>query len=125
MAKAKWNNVDIPRVARVDEGRVGTIEDTARSVSGKLLTSRVPAVKRTWEIQTTPLTEAEYGALLAHLDGEVWGGGEFWYEPFGVEANTVTAKALPGTLRAPLSSAGFQGGWQKWARTILFTVEEV
>ena len=119
----KWDAVVVPKVAQVEETRQ-FVGDTDRAVSGKLLTSSI-ATKRVWIVTTTVLSPTEYSAVIDALDTSVWGEGELWLDEFGLETNTVTARADPTTLRVNTQNVGINGVWEKWARTITFRVEEV
>lgn len=70
------NLFDIPTIYQQSEGRE-EIADQQRTPGGRLRRD-VVAVKATVEIRTRPIKLATRDALLAHLDGKLWGFVDVW-----------------------------------------------
>lgn len=113
MMIAKIGGVEIPAVYAIETDRQ-IIGDRARTAGGKMRQDLV-TIKRTWQLQTRPITGTQANALFAVIDGAV----DFWLDEFGED----TVKAYV-TISDKRSQFGLNGVWQKDGREITLTVEE-
>lgn len=120
MAIAKFDHIEIPYVRAVVVERE-SIEDAARTAGGNLR-SDVVAIKKTWELQTTPMKAGEANTLTDYLESTLFAIGDFWLEDFG--GVTKKARVDPASLREEVVSFGGKGGWQRWGRQLTFKVVE-
>lgn len=89
MSVAKIGGYPIPYVYAIIIDRE-ILGDEARTASGKLRRDIV-AVKRTWRLQTRPITKSEADTILSVLQTASHGVINFWIDDFGDEENSIPA----------------------------------
>ena len=123
MASARFDGIDIPLVYEVEIGRE-FIGERGRTAGGRLRQD-VVAIKRTWHLETRPITLAQASALLDHLESINFGPGDFWLDDFGPTTNTVTAVITPDSIRESHMQLSIDGEWHSNARELSLVVIEV
>lgn len=94
------DGIPVPTIYEESSGRE-EIADQHRTATGTLRRD-VVAVKRTWSIRTRPIKKVQRDALLAHLDGIMWGFVDFMCDdlPAPIQAK-VTLEANERSLDSP------------------------
>lgn len=87
MAIAQINGIDVHYVFAVQVGRELVAERT-RTAGGKLRQDAI-AVKRTWTLETRPMTKAQSDALTQAIDLAFGGPMSFWLDEFGPPGTTI------------------------------------
>lgn len=95
-----FDGIPVPSVYVEQTGRE-EIADMERTAGG-VLRRDVIAIKRTWAIRTRPITRERRDALLAHLDGILWGFVDFLCDdlPAPIRAK-VTLESCDRSLDIP------------------------
>lgn len=123
MTSAKIDSIDIPLVHSVEISRE-FVGERARTAGGKLRQDLV-AVKRSWQLQTRPITLAQANQLLDHLRVGNYGPVAFWLDDFGLETNVVSCIILPESIQESHVQVSIDGVWHRNARELSLTVVEI
>ena len=123
MASAKIDGINIPLVYSVEISRE-FVGERARTAGGKLRQDLV-AVKRSWQLQTRPITLAQANQILEHLRLSNYGPVAFWLDDFGLESNTVSCLILPESIQESHRQVSIDGVWHRNARELSLTVVEI
>lgn len=119
MSIAKIGGIPVPYVyAIVIEREV--IGDEGRTAGGKLRRD-VVAVKRTWRLQTRPMTKAEATAITNHLDARMYSNVYFWLNEFGDQTNAILVYV--DIDEEEIVQFG-NPGWQRDGRQLTMTIRE-
>jgi hypothetical protein len=115
---ASFDGIEIPNIASFDSmyEEIGDIDRTA----GGNLRQDMTAIKRTWNITTTPITWERASPLVNHYLSYMGAEGDFWF--YGQPA------PIRATLKInnhPLSQFASRGGWEKNGVTLNITITEV
>lgn len=94
------DGIVLPSVYVEQTGRE-EIADMERTATGTLRRD-VIAVKRTWYLRTRPITRERRDALLAHLDGILWGFVDFLCDDLAAPIKAkVTLESCERSLDIP------------------------
>ncbi|MDD4804275.1 MAG: hypothetical protein PHN69_03800 [Candidatus Pacebacteria bacterium] len=113
-----WNGIEIPEVASVDP-TFEEICDSERTAGGYLREDMI-AIKRSWKIQTAPITWEQASPLVNDYRSTMGAEGDFL--PFG-EVYPIKAKLKIDNM--PTTPFMHDGVWQRNAVTLSLTITEV
>jgi hypothetical protein len=123
MATATFDGIEIPLIYAVEVGRE-FIGERERTAGGKIRQD-VVAVKRTWHLQSRPITQAKAKLLLDHLESIKYGPGDFHLDDFGSVQNTVCGIITPESIVESHAELSIEGVWHSNARELSLVVIEV
>lgn len=120
MAIANINGFDVPYVHAVSIDRY-VIADRARTAGGKLRQDAI-TLKRTWSLETRPMTRLEAQGLIDEVERLFGGPMDFWLDEFGAQSNTVRAfVTIDDEQRVTFAKDGV---WHNDGKQLVFTIEE-
>ncbi len=124
MAIAYLNNgaVELPNV-RAQDMDWDIIADEARTADGTMRRD-VLARKRVWKLDLIFLTNAQYGAIMNHLEAVGWGTVRFWLDEFGGTAATASIDAYASVAKDERVQFGTAGGWVNDGRNLSLVITE-
>lgn len=123
MAVAYLNKtIEIPNV-RAQKLDHEIVADSARTAGGKLRRDIV-AAKRKWQLECVRLTNAQYRAIIDHLNEIMFGATLFWLDELGGTADTHSIAVYVDITNDERVQFGRNGVWHNNGRNLTLVVTE-
>lgn len=119
------NSIPIPKIA-VQQIRRKLRADDYETCGGALRRTMLgmKPVRRSWELKCSKLTQAQYKAIMNHLDSIDWTATTFWLDEFGGDPTTDSIQVLISPGQDERISFGGPAGWEKSGRNLSLVITE-
>jgi hypothetical protein len=119
------NSIPIPKIA-VQQIRRKLRADDYETCGGALRRTMLgmKPVRRSWELKCSKLTQAQYKAIMNHLDSIDWTATTFWLDEFGGTPESYSIQVLVSPGQDERISFGGSQGWEKSGRNLSLIITE-